>query len=154
MSEAILPEQPALDTFGAPKRDMGIVVDPALVITARDWNNVAAMLTALGFVAPRAWASVSSAGALLTWGGVWGNTASPPTAVRNSTGNYSVTAPSSVPDTLDGSAHALAIKTTTAGANTSGRGANSRHTGNVITVETYAFATGLAGDSAFTVLVF
>lgn len=154
MSEAILPDQSALDTFGAPKRDMGIVVDPTTVILARDWNNVAAMLTALGFIVHRAWVSVSAAGALIAWGGAWGNTGSPPVPSKTGTGAYSVIVPSSVPDTLDGTSHALAIKATNVGINTSGRVGNSRHSANTITVETFNVVGGAAADGAFTVFVF
>ncbi len=154
MPLALLPDQPALDTYGAPKRDFGESIDPASEASAAEYNGMAATLTALAFAGPRLWVQVSSTGTLLSWGSVWGNTSAPPTTARNSTGNYSVTAPSSVPDTLDGTARAFAPRTSIPGANTDQRGASATLSGQVFTVKTYNLSGGALADSAFTLLIF
>ncbi len=154
MTLALLPDQPSLDTFGAPKADFGESEDPGSEVAAEQYNGIAATLTALGFLVPRAWVSVSAAGALVSWGSVWGNTASPPVPAKTGTGAYTVTMPSSVPDTLNGTMRAFAVKASNVGINTSARVGNSRHTGNVLTVETYNVAGGAAADGALTVFVF
>lgn len=155
-TRAVPPDQPSADSFGAPKRNWGVIKDPSLVITADDWNALVATVTSLAFSGARCWVSVSAGGAMLMGGMPWGSMTSGPLApacVRTGTGLYTITWPSLVPDLLDGTLRSFAPRASQAGANTSARTANSRQAGQVTTVETYNTA-GAAADAAFTVDVY
>ncbi len=151
MPLALLPDLPALDTFGAPKTDFGESIDPSSEVSASNINAMAATIAALARSAPKVWVVVNSTGALVAYDGVWGNAAGAyaPVSAKTGTGVYTVTFPSQVPDLLDGTLRAFAPKGAKAGSNTALRAVSSTViAGNVITV------TLPSGDGGFTMEVY
>ncbi len=142
----------SLRAFGQPVLQGDLVLKAgANVSLGQSGNEIT-----IAFSGARCWASVSAAGALLLCGMPWGTMTSGPLAPicqRTSTGVYTITWPSLVPDPLDGTPQSFAPKASQAGANTSARTASSRQTGLVTTVETYN-VTGVVADAAFTLDVY
>jgi hypothetical protein len=155
MNRALPPDLPTLDTFGAPKRNFSETEDPTTSADCDDFNALAATAAAFGALGLLARVTVSAAGALISYKSVWGDSlAYAPDCAPAGTGIYTVTLPAQVPDLFDGTLRAVAPGATSVSANTSGRLANSRHVGQVVTVETVAAVGGGASNAAFTLLVF
>ncbi len=152
MSLPILPDLPALDTFGAPKENFGLVVDPDKVVTAAEYNALVATVVALSLPATKVWVAFSATGALVAYGAVWGNAAGiyAPVSAKTGTGVYTVQLPLSVPDVLDGTMRAVVPKGYKAASNTANRAVSSTVLGanNIFTI------TLPSGDGAFTLDVY